>query len=159
MGYTHYFEQVVVVDADAWRKITDDFRKLAANLPAQGVSGEPLALVVEGDQALIVDDEMIFFQGAGKELGYETFVLTRDGSTQVEEYRLQEGKKFPFTFCKTARRPYDLVVCATLIVVNRYAEGAYLIDSDGSTREWEPALEWVTEALGSGYEIPARVRE
>lgn len=68
-----------------------------------------------------VTSKMVRFNGVN-EKGHETFLL--------------EFKPSPFEFCKTARKPYDLAVCASLILASYYAESGE-ISSDGINAGWE----------------------
>lgn len=80
-----------------------------------------------------VSDEMIRFNGVGNE-GHETFILFKKKPaaspfTQSGEY---------FYFCKTAHKPYDLVVGLILLAAAKNAPGVLNISSDG---DWDG--EWV----------------
>lgn len=160
MGYTHYFEQTQPTTPEEWALIVKDFARVLSAKPAE------IGIATQGGQALEINASEIFFNGCdpttlnadeGEDLSYEAFHLYRDGSDNTEDYRKRGGKRFPFSFCKTAQRPYDLIVCAALIIVNRHAPDNYDIGSDGTPDDWTPALELVTRVLGSGYSIPPRI--
>jgi hypothetical protein len=52
-----------------------------------------------------------------------------------------------FEFCKTARKPYDFVVCCVLIsLVNRMR--GFTMSSDGDIDDWEPAIEFYEKMIG-----------
>jgi hypothetical protein len=59
-----------------------------------------------------------------------------------------------FDFCKTARKPYDLIVCGALIVAAKHASEYVKVSSDGEVSDWRPALKWVKSVLGQDYDIP-----
>lgn len=146
MGYTHYWRQRKSITDEQWNAIVRDFVKLYGALPPH----TDTAGAYHSDQPLMVErnitDDRISFNGTGPEgtdLGHEDFWLEK-----------QPGE---FSFCKTARKPYDLLVCATLIVVDAMAPGALEITSDGEPAEWMPALDFVTSVLGNGHTIPAGV--
>jgi hypothetical protein len=67
-----------------------------------------------------VDGKMVRFNGVD-EKGHETFLLSKTPSS--------------FEFCKTARKPYDLAVCAVLMLASYYAESGE-ISSDGINAAW-----------------------
>ena len=50
-----------------------------------------------------------------------------------------------YHFCKTARKPCDLLVCAVLLVLGEIAPAAFDIRSDGGMRgeEWQPARDFL----------------
>ena len=64
------------------------------------------------------------------DLGHETFHLTRKDSGN-------------FNFCKTARKPYDLMVCAVLFLAKYHFKDKIKISSDGDMNDWTPAIEFV----------------
>lgn len=151
MGYTHYWHQHRTIDIAEWKAIQHDFQ-LLERLPrrtdtAGGFFAEyPLEVAFEDDQPTVpprCDEDVIRFNGIGA-LGHETFLLERAGAG--------------FAFCKTARKPYDLLVCATLIVANTNAPGALAISSDGSAAEWAPAVAFVQRVLDSRYQLPDALR-
>lgn len=112
MGYTHYWGGTPVL--------------------TQGVI-EDIGKIIEGSAVKIGDGlgqgmphltpEKVEFNGwEADDEHYETFTLG-GGS---------------WNFCKTARLPYDVVVCATLIRV-REASPDFVIESDG---DWDDPTEW-----------------
>jgi len=117
-------DQIKPAEPAAWQAICDDFRKMMATallskqLPIQREDDR-------GDQPL-VDDGYIIFNGIGDN-GHETMVLQRQG--------------FGFQFCKTARKPYDRVVTALLILANFHSPYTWVITSDGEPDDWQEGLE------------------
>ena len=53
-----------------------------------------------------------------------------------------------FNFCKTARKPYDAVVCAALIILKHYMQDAVEISSDGKASDWSHGLAIAKEITG-----------
>lgn len=51
-----------------------------------------------------------------------------------------------FEFCETARKPYDVVVTAALIVLKHYLGSDIEVSSDGYAEEWMPGLLLATKA-------------
>ena len=124
MGFSHYFEQLKPAEPAAWQAICDDFRKMMAT----ALLSQPLPIQREdedGGQPL-VDDTYIVFNGIGNN-GHETMVLQRDGKG--------------FQFCKTARKPYDRVVTALLILADFHSPNTWLVTSDGEPDDWQEGLE------------------
>lgn len=177
MGYTHYHPQRRSATAEEWALIVRDFGALLARVPeyayaTRGIHrGRPLEIVgpmgAKGSAPVITADR-IAFNGGGEpydaegesELSHETMELER--ARKHDEW--DDKSRDPFRFCKTARKPYDLVVCALLIVANHHAgerlewddgaleprvvPGAWSVRSDGDARDWQPALEFVASVLG-----------
>ena len=54
----------------------------------------------------------------------------------------QDKTKPSFAFCKTARKPYDLAVCLSLLRIKEIAPDAIELSSDG---DWD--IEWVNSRL------------
>lgn len=48
-------------------------------------------------------------------------------------------------FCKTARKPYDLLVCACLIAATDYL--GYDVSSDGRFKNWKPAIDFYLKTI------------
>jgi len=83
-------------------------------------------------------------------LGHETFVLCRKTWIQPD-YR--NDKQTLFSFCKTARKPYDLMVQACLILYKFYFKDDVSIFSDGDDEDWSEAFKFIATALPHGKEI------
>jgi hypothetical protein len=75
------------------------------------------------------------------DLGHETFVIERKARPQ-EGHRKDEDTLF--SFCKTARKPYDLMVQACLILYKH---------SDGEMDDWTEAFKFVAVVIPEGKEI------
>jgi len=107
MGYTHYFQLHTQPSVEAWAH----FIKGANQLLEQ-------AWDIETEHELT--DEFIVINGIGKE-SHETFVFSKSNSE--------------WDFCKTAKKPYDNVVTAVLILAKYLFPSMYL-RSDGSWGDW-----------------------
>ncbi len=90
----------------------------------------------QGDGEPVFDSEQIWFNGdAEQDLDHETFALTITPQT--------------FNFCKTARKPYDLLVCASLLLYwHFFKEHGVTISSDGDLEDWQPAIDLVKKVTG-----------
>jgi len=142
MGYTHYFEHKKT-GKRKWKKIVDDCIILRDKLPK--------TILIDGCSAFPkpqFDGEQILFNGTDKgftwkqhqnseypENGHETFVLSQKGSGG-------------FAFCKTARKPYDLMVCACLLVYKHHSPDTIELGSDGDSEDWADAEKFVEKHLG-----------
>jgi hypothetical protein len=159
MGYTHYFTIKKEVEQEVWNEFLKDVKKLYKAMPEHShSSGDyysemPLALSgcfkYEKPQ---FTKEHIYFNGSNglkrikirkqhwedsklekpewNDLGHETFVLNRKGCEE---------------FCKTARKPYDLMVQAVLIIAKYYFQDNISIGSDGDMDDWREAIKFVCE--------------
>ena len=57
-------------------------------------------------------------------------------------------------FCKTARKPYDVLVCVALLAMNEAFKGtgAFTFSSDGDNSDWQTAKDVFTSITGSYIE-------
>ena len=63
-----------------------------------------------------------------------------------------------FAFCKTGRKPYDVVVCAALLAIKHHQGDNVEICSDGNfDDEWQPAYRLYRRA--TRRELPPEFRE
>lgn len=118
MGYTHYFADLVTDEAFA--------KDVAAVVEAAEAHGIRICGPM-GDGEPFVGADAISLNGDAEEgLDHETFYLPAE----------PDG----FNFCKTARKPYDAVVVATLIrAIVTGQEGWEGIGSDGTWSDWVDA--------------------
>jgi ABC-type glycerol-3-phosphate transport system substrate-binding protein len=126
MGYTHYWLGKKSTDAN-WNEFTAACKKLHANLPANTNSAggyhedDPLEIAGgDGDGEPFFGNRTVCFNGKddARDLGHETF-------------RIDKNPAEPWNFCKTARKPYDLLVVACLIAAWQILD--YRFSSDGFT--------------------------
>lgn len=95
----------------------------------------------------VVTPTLIRFNGIGEE-GCETFYFEYPPDLKDKIISKEDGKVF--SFCKTARKPYDIVVCKCLLILKEYLKEDMRLSSDGSfsdEEEWKPAIEQV-QAMG-----------
>jgi hypothetical protein len=124
MGYTHYLRQHQEIPVEAWAKIKADAERLieAARLGDVEICGW------DGTGEPVVDGDEIRLNGSGRlDLDHETFALERTGNG--------------FSFCKTARKPYDPVVAGILARAVHHAGPAVLeVSSDGDVHDWADVI-------------------
>lgn len=130
MGYTHYFPQSRDFTSEEWRQIKDGIRKVVAYSVEQGVK---LQYEYNDARKVSITDKLIRFNGPD-ELGHETFYVSK-----IMTHNSWEDKTQPaFQFCKTARKPYDLAVCLSLLRIKAVAPDAIRLSSDGDwDAEWQ----------------------
>jgi hypothetical protein len=127
MGYTSYWKGDTTCADNVWAICLDELREVikAAGIPLAGGhgTGQP-----------VLDMVHICFNGKG-EASHETFMISRG--------------KIEFEFCKTAQKPYDIVVCAALIILNHHIP-TLIVSSDGDGEDWKEAIELCKQTLGYG---------
>lgn len=167
IGYSHYYYQRRSFTDAEWAHLCKAFQKLDEGKPRGTISGwptpdfQPLFLARWGDPSDYeppqVDAERIAFNGwspDNHDLGHETFTLRRE----MPELRGFDTHGEYFDCCKTAFKPYDLLVTAMLIVADNDCPGALRVSSDGDQDGWEPGLNLVQRVLGGPYGYPAMFR-
>jgi len=124
MGYTHYFETKgeIRINVPVIKAIVEKFKDIIDHDETS-------------DQNCIVNDEMILLNGI-EDLGHETFVI--------------RGNVKEWEFCKTARKPYDIVVCMILLVLKKENGKMFSFSSDGFCKkgidnEWYEATKVLNE--------------
>ena len=142
MGYTNYaYHKQYSVAADAHKA----FNRLVEFAPALFAEAEAQGIKLgnghgDEDSEPIITPREIFFNGRGEHNSYETCCAELSEMLSSNPSR---GGTPGFTFCKTARRPYDPVVVAF------YIQGTKL----GVFKEWssdgsdEPCMMMAGKAL------------
>lgn len=175
MGYTHYWNRNNEKDHDqeTWNKFIADCKLLYKNMPdhtatAGGFSiDDPLLLngCFRYKNATFNKNE-VCFNGSGttkrekngkhwvdvlcdkpehNDLGHETFHLSRKRANES-------------TFCKTARKPYDLMVTACLLLY-KYYFNCVTIDTDGTEDDWSEAYKFIASVFGKGRALELKFQE
>ena len=152
MGYTHYWKHGQI-GIKAWEKIVRDTKKLYANLPEHSHSSgdfygaEPLKIQFEFNKARPPEANVdtIRFNGVG-DMGHETFFMERVPH-DYDEKRVSEARYFT----KTARKPYDLIVQAVLLIAKHHVGKTFKLSSDGDLDDWNEAERLVKTMFG--YEV------
>lgn len=118
MGFTRYW----TVKGNVASSVMDAAcRDIAEMLREEGAVGSVVAYEADLENLPPVCEQgTVRFNGIGEE-GHETFYFTDYG----------------WDFCKTARKPYDLYVAASLMLLKHHFGDAIDIDSDGGNEEEE----------------------
>lgn len=132
MGYTHYFTPKKS-SQEKFNEFVMACKKLHKALPKDiKICGG------NGDGRPIFRNDLVCFNGDGsKDLDHERFYV---------EYLNDE-----WSFCKTASKPYDLLVCACLIAAKEILN--FEVTSDGDFEDWKPAIKFYLDTLYSGKEL------
>ena len=129
----------------AFKAIAKDIEKALANLP-ESYQDEPL-LIRDGDgkgEPHITDTIIRFNGDESTGMDHETFDLGLfDMSFNYDQEEM--SKDGVFSFCKTARKPYDLLVCVSLMVAKHHLGADFKISSDGDLAEWQDAIDFYEE--------------
>lgn len=131
MGYTHYWE---CSDSDIGKiKSHKNYDTCISDMKKVIAANHGIPLEIEDSNFYHV-----FFNGVDED-SHETFVFP-------------PGR--PFTFCKTAEKPYDVVVTACLAVVKHHLGDLFEVSSDGGFSGCAAGAELASEILGQKVENP-----
>lgn len=139
MGYTHYWTQTRDFTPEEMGDIAASVRRIITEAPCDIVGWDG-----EEDTPPDLTKERIAFNGRG-ENQHETFgfIAMRAGDGWV--------------CCKTARKPYDVVVTACLTLLQ--ANYGFEVSSDGDVEDWEAGVKLAEQALGKQFANPLIVEE
>jgi hypothetical protein len=181
MGYTHYVSRAKDIDHDekTWDIFIKNCKELYKNMPEYSMSSggyhvdDPLHLggcfsyqkpqftkrhvyfngssvpPTERVKKVDEDGQTEWTDPDNKDMRHETFVLTRKAG---KPNTWSQDDPTLFSFCKTARKPYDLMVQACLILYKYYFPEVE-IGSDGENEDWAQAFAFVAEVLPHGKAI------
>ncbi len=154
MGYTHYW--YLNKKSEGANGIDEPTRFGEAIIDMEKIVSASRVLLAgwdgEGDPEVSVDE--ISFNGIG-DAGHETFTFQRFGT---QEERLAplgaEDKEKDFAFCKTAQKPYDVVVVACLAVAAQVIGDGIEVSTDGESKDWEEGVAFASRILGRDVPVP-----
>ena len=143
MGYTHYWYPK---EANYWHpKETNHDAETFATLAALAKKVITLAQArgiklagPNGTGKPAIRDEFVGLNGVGDE-SHESFVIQRDGNSDFE-------------FCKTACKPYDVVVVAILVLYKHFFP-AIRFTSDGDLGDLKDGIDLASEAMGVSFKV------
>lgn len=159
MGYTHYYYRTPELDKDKFKAAVTDIRKVVAALPSVNPQTAQMCYP-EGDDTDVklanwdgevgtepkITDELVSFNGVGDD-SHETFVIEQ--AFEAPSHRPDPDEDgLHFAFCKTARKPYDIAVTASLAVLKHHLGDAIRVSSDGRFNEWGDGLALAKQATG-----------
>lgn len=138
MGYTHYWTPKKVSE-DKFKDFARTCKELYKNLPK----------TTDTAGGYHLDDQLEIrgWDGTGK----PTFTLKEISFNGNSERNLDHEtfriafNEFEWSFCKTERKPYDLLVCACLIAARDIM--GWEVRSDGNIFGWKPAIEFYLDTI------------
>jgi hypothetical protein len=134
MGYTHYWNIAKVSKhSSRFAKAVSDMAKVIRKSPV------PLA-GPHGEGKPELKKTSVAFNGVGPN-AHETF-----------DFPEQDG------FCKTAQKPYDIVVTACLAIAKDVFGNEIEVSSDGDRRDWDAGVRLASKVLGRDIDNPIEPR-
>lgn len=172
MGYSHcYYKKEIKHDDKTWNSFLKDVRQVASRFKLQQPQSVHFItdsdLDIKGDINIKIgdgldgggspefDEKHIWFNGVGKD-AFETFHISKDDTYKLdpsnkmyEYYKVmfdREGHLFGFT--KTNRKPYDLLVTATLVLYKHHFKHKVDVKFDDGYEGFKEGIELVNSTLG-----------
>ena len=112
MGYTHYWNFIEEPSREKFIEFAEGVKQLVATAQEAGIE------IADEEYG----DDKVLFNGVGAD-SHETFFVSADG--------------VDFNFCKTAQKPYDTAVTASLILAKKIFGDNIKVSSDGDWTDWE----------------------
>jgi hypothetical protein len=112
MGYTHYWNFIEEPSREKFIEFAEGVKQLVATAQEAGIE------IADEEYG----DDKIVFNGVGAN-AHETFFVSADG--------------VDFNFCKTAQKPYDTAVTASLILAKKIFGDNIKVSSDGDWTDWQ----------------------
>ena len=157
MGYTHYWYQKKALTDDQWTHFSEGLQQLHEQLPktvdafeqcfgkdwaGSGSYPGDTPLLIELEQALSPQSSPCFYiSGQGEpDLGHESAVFYQQSPPNTWATPEEIAENGTFNCCKTARKPYDVFVCASLLLLKSLAPDSIHVSSDGDPQDWAAAL-------------------
>lgn len=153
MGYTHYWSfdktKLPATDAEAlYTKAIKECQRIAVEYNKNAIGCDRLS----GYAAHCKPGTYGGIKLNGKQdNAHEDFVLPEHFS---DNFRPEFGGG---GFCKTARKPYDLVVVACLAVLKYRLGDAIQVSSDGGIADWAEGILWARCVLKRAIPNPLKV--
>lgn len=149
MGYTHYWSfnkpgkgRTLEVER-AYQRAIKACTKIAQAYQAKATGDERLS----GYTAFTSNYGGIKLNGKEDNM-HEDFCMR-------EHFRQNET----WQFCKTARKPYDIVVTACLATMKFYLKDNFTVDSDGYKEEWDEGVKLARKVLKALIKNPITKRK
>lgn len=120
-----------------------DVKKLVKNSPVPLAGGD-------GTGKPVLKANLISLNGVDED-SHETLYIDR---VFGDSYRQKDEKGFLFNFCKTATKPYDVVVTAILACFKNHFGWSVRLSSDGEKSDWQAGIDLCKK---NGIELPADI--
>lgn len=121
-------------------RIPDEAETLIRGIVREAHASGLIQRELDDPRAPIVTDRFIRFNGVDG-MGHETFVYNLEETPMLTE----DGY---FSCCKTAQKPYDVIVMKVLIVLKYYLGDVFCLNSDGDLADWADTLDEMSEKYG-----------
>ena len=138
MGFTHYWDMTRDISERNFKKLTKDMKAIEAYIKENKS--------ISNNAECAWDEQVTLHHPNGENEGVlyysNTFGFNGDAKIHAdhESMHINLGANDSWTFCKTARKPYDLAVCLILISL-KYHIRSTRVTSDGGNDDWQHSFE------------------
>jgi hypothetical protein len=160
MGYTHYYSRSYT-DSNGTAEYAK-FREGAERIILEGVASGIKIADAFGEKLGRWEntDDRIALNGHGDD-AHETFAWDSKAPPKsvpigfiTKQGEQLDRNPMDFNFCKTARKPYDAVVVALLLLLKDVYGNAVDVSSDGSWSEWQDGRDLYAKVYGVEAQAP-----
>ena len=150
MGYSHYFSRNLTAsnNAEAYNKFRNGVEQIIAQATREGIE------IADGQGQTLggwdASETRVSFNGLDDQ-AHETFSFD---AVCPEQKSYNTQSPMYFDFCKTAEKPYDVVVTASLLLLKDCYGDAVDISSDGYWSEWLNGRELYKRVFGNDPKSP-----
>ena len=148
MGYTHYWS--FTVPKKGYKDLEVKYQKAII----------AIGKALQTYQKTVDDDSRLSGYSAHTKPGsYGGIKFNGKQENGHEDFYLREhlNQNDAGNFCKTAMKPYDTAVTASLILLNHYLTGIVDVGSDGDAADWLEGLR-LAKTVCPSAKIPASIR-
>jgi hypothetical protein len=137
-----------VMDAAKFKTLSEELKTIAGLLPqdvkiAEWSKKSPVLCGWNGTgNPEFLENEIAFNGDKTDDMDHESFVIQRDNSKERED-----EKGLIFEFCKSARKPYDLMVKISMLRLKHHFPKTE-ISCDGDASDWKQARTIYKKAFG-----------
>ena len=132
MGYTHYWNSTGLFPGPfqlAVRDIKELIKLSIIDIAGGDGTGKPIV----NKNEIVFNGRRAKAQGDPDE-SHETFAI--------------DPEPCEFSFCKTAVKPYDIVVAGALVILKHHCGDSFNVSSDGEMADFQDAIKLATKVLG-----------
>ena len=154
MGYTHYWQFKAIPKGKAasierkYKKALRDCQRIALAYHAACKELDQADFGLSGYTAHTKVGQYGGLKINGKgDLAHEDFIMR-------EHYTQNLDPNLYFGFCKTARKPYDMVITACLTVLKAALGDLLIVNSDGGPSEWVRGVNYAETVLKRSFKCP-----
>jgi hypothetical protein len=148
MGYTHYMERSKELPKSDWDKFVEEVHAILKDADCDFTHIKRIDDEWTDVDGYLANEDEIHLNGKGED-SHESFVIERVHTENETSF---------FSFCKTARKPYDKYVCAINLLAKLRFPNDVIATSDGYGRygadeDFEIGVNLLKEKLGIELEI------